>query len=591
MRSSVSLICLWVTVAVVAFGCSPGGVTPPRRDGGPSWLTDSGDPTGGCEDPTDSDGDGIADQRETSNDMDGDGVPNDADDDSDGDGIPDATEAGSTNPCAPRDSDGDGAPDFVDLDSDNDGLSDADEIAAGTDPTSIDTDGDGITDLGEDAAGTDPTDSSSTIPETDFFVVLPYNGDHANRTLRFGTNINQADVYFLVDMTGSMGGERTNLINGLVDVIIPGIQESISNVQFGAAGFDDYPYGGFGSSTGGVVGPGRDWPFYLLREIAPGDQDIGQWSTSASAGSCPGDTSTSPDGIGYITGSPNGRPDILEAVEGLPCHYGGDGPESYVPALWASATGMGLSWPGESIPGRTCPTIPDEEGVRRGYPCFRSGSLPIVLLFGDFSFHNGPGGSEPYDFAAPTYDQAVSELNGIGARVIGIFSGGTTSSYRTDYEAIATDTGAVRADGSPLVFDIEGSGSGLDSTVVDAVRDLVGGTPQDVDTVTENVAGNPDEFDATMFIKSITPVEGYNGALSGPMPGVTYESKDTTTFYQVIPGTIVEFAIDFWNDVRPPAETAQIFRARIVVMGNGVARLDERMVYIVVPPEGSVILI
>ena len=119
----------------------------------------------------------------------------------------------------------------------------------------------------------------------------------------------------------------------------------------------------------------------------------------------------------------------------------------------------------------------------------------------------------------------------------------------------------------------------------------MGGTPQDVDTETENVAGNPDDFDATLFIKSIVPLEGYNGGVSGPMPGVTYESKDLTTFYQVIPGTQVDFTIDFWNDVRMPAETAQVFRARIIVMGNGVARLDEREVYIVVPPDGFVIII
>ena len=40
-----------------------------------------------------------------------------------------------------------------------------------------------------------------------------------------------------------------------------------------------------------------------------------------------------------------------------------------------------------------------------------------------------------------------------------------------------------------------------------------------------------------------------------------------------------------------PHETAVIFRARILVLGNGVARLDERQVYIIVPPEGSVVLI
>jgi hypothetical protein len=137
------------------------------------------------------------------------------------------------------------------------------------------------------------------------------------------------------------------------------------------------------------------------------------------------------------------------------------------------------------------------------------------------------------------------------------------------------------------VFTISGDGSGLDSTVVNAVAELVGGTPQDVSTRTQNVPGNPDEFDATLFIKSIVPLEGYRDGIEG----TGYDSKDATTFYGVIPGTLVDFTIDFWNDVRPPAATAQIFKAKIIVVGNGVADLDSRNVYIVVPPEGGTILI
>ena len=587
MRSTLSLLVSSFLAIALAIGCAPArsgppGGDPPGGDDGGTGDRDGG-PGSGCSDTTDTDGDGIADQREGTADLDGDGIPNNLDDDSDGDGIPDSVEGGGGDPCSPRDSDLDGTIDALDTDSDNDGVSDADELAAGTDPTNIDTDGDGITDLGEAAAGTDPTDPGSTIPAGDFFVVLPYNGDHVPRPLRFGTNINQADVYFLVDMTGSMGGERTNLINGLVSVIIPGIQAAIPNVEFGAGGFDDYPYSGYGG--------GNDQPYYNLRDIGPFDEDRGGWSIAAGPTTCPSNTATKD--IGQITGAPNGRSDILEAVEGLPCHGGSDGPESYVPAMNSTATGSGLDWPGGSVPARgACPTYPDEVGTRRGYPCFRPGSLPIVILFGDYNFHNGPGGAAAYTAipGAPTYDATVAALTGIGARVIGIWSQGAG---RADYESVARDTGAVRADGTPLVFTIDPSGSGLDSTVVDAVSDLVGGTPQDVDTVTENVTTppNPDNFDATRFIKSIIPYEGYNGTSSGPMPGVTYASKDMTTFYQVIPGTEVEFTVDFWNDVRPPAETAQIFRARIVVMGNGVARLDERMVYIVVPPDGSIILI
>ena len=127
----------------------------------------------------------------------------------------------------------------------------------------------------------------------------------------------------------------------------------------------------------------------------------------------------------------------------------------------------------------------------------------------------------------------------------------------------------------------------MSNSIVEGIATLTGGTPEDVTTRTENVAGNPDDFDATMFIKSITPVEGYREGVAG----AGYTSKDDHAFYGVIPGTIVEFAIDFYNDVRMPATTAQIFKARIIVVGNGVADLDSRNVYIIVPPEGGTILI
>ena len=572
-----------VVVFSLALGCDP-GTTGPRRDVGPGGgdaQTDSG-PVG-CDDVTDTDGDGIADAIEGEGDPDGDGIPNLMDDDSDGDGIPDSVEAGSDDPCAPRDTDGDGTPDFSDTDSDNDGLSDSRERDLGTDPLLVDSDGDGFSDLVEvDAAGTDPTDPGSAVPPDDFFVVLPYNGDRADRTLRFGTNISVADVFFLVDMTGSMRGERTNLITGLIDTIIPGIEAAIEDVHFGAGGMDDYPVSPYGGSN--------DRPFYLLREIAPPMEDIGQWSLSASPTECPRDAATADIGSIMATG-PNGRPDILEAVEGLPCHGGSDGEESYVPALFATATGMGLTWPGGSVPPQTCAVRPDEMGIRRGYPCFRPGALPIVLLFGDYNFHNGPpsGTGSPYSTIpeAPNYAATVDALNGIGARVVGIYSNPSIATLRSDYEAIARDTGTVDGTGTPLVFDINADGSGLGAAVVDAVASLVGGTPQDVSTRTENVAGNPDGFDATLFIKAITPIEGYRDGI----PGTGYDSFDETTFYQVIPGTLVDFGIDFWNDVRPPADVAQVFQARIIVVGNGVADLDSRNVYILVPPDGGTILI
>jgi len=150
---------------------------------------------------------------------------------------------------------------------------------------------------------------------------------------------------------------------------------------------------------------------------------------------------------------------------------------------------------------------------------------------------------------------------------------------------VATQTGTVDGSGTPLVYDAPG-GSVSDS-IVEGLSTLTGGVKQDVTTRTENVAGNPDDFNATEFIKAIVPIEGY----SAGVPGVGYDSKDDIAFYGVVPGTQVEFNVRFFNDVRPPAAAAQIFQAKIIVVGNGVADLDSRNVYIIVPPDGGTILI
>ena len=152
-------------------------------------------------------------------------------------------------------------------------------------------------------------------------------------------------------------------------------------------------------------------------------------------------------------------------------------------------------------------------------------------------------------------------------------------------EASSENGGSARLDGQRVVYDAP-SGA-ISGVIVDGIEDLVGGVVQDVTTRTENVDGNPDDFDARTFIKAILAVEGYNMGVAGS----GYDSKDDRAFFGVIPGTQVDFSIDFYNDVRMPADTSQIFQARIIVVGNGVADLDARNVYIIVPPEGAVVLI
>jgi hypothetical protein len=519
--------------------------------------TDSG-PFSGCDATVDSDGDGIADAAEGEGDPDGDGVPNRLDDDSDGDGISDADENAGGGPCAPRNTDGDGLPDFLDPDSDNDGLTDAEERDLGTDPTNIDTDGDGVTDLGEARGSmTDPTDPSSTIPEDDFFVVLPYMGDHQVRTLRFGTDLQMADVYFLIDTSASMTMPIANLRSSLTTVAAE-IASRIPNVQLGVGRFDDFPLGDticFGPFCSAIAyGEPGDVAYAHVQDITP---DLMAVQT---------------------------------ALNGLTVNNGADCPESQVEALYQTASGAGGSWRhtnGEttSVAARTC------TGAGIGYPCFRDRALPIVVMVTDAEWHGDDASRDAYAGVTPapsTFAGAVGALTDIGARYVGVWvevPGHGCNGGRADAEAMARSTGSVDGSGTPLVF--TASGGTVSDAIVDGIQTLASVTPQAVSTRTENVPGNPDDFDATLFILRLTPLEGYVDGVAG----MGYRTKDTTTFYDVVPGTEVEFEVEFANDVRMPAPTAEIFRARIIVVGNGVTDLDTREVYIIVPPEDSEIII
>jgi hypothetical protein len=59
---------------------------------------------------------------------------------------------------------------------------------------------------------------------------------------------------------------------------------------------------------------------------------------------------------------------------------------------------------------------------------------------------------------------------------------------------------------------------------------------------------------------------------------------DESTFYEVLPGATVEFTVQFQNvGCFAGDELARVFLATIVVQGDHVTRLDERVVLIIVP--------
>lgn len=560
------LVMLFVALgAMPAAGCTDGDNRPGTgRDGG---TGNDGGTERRCDTETDSDGDGLFDDFEGMEDWDGDGVGNHLDEDSDDDGIPDSEESGVLGGCLARNTDDDAIPDYLDNDSDNDGLSDRDERERySTNPLDPDSDGDGFIDVAEVATGHNANDASDGIPEDDFYVVLPYDAPAQERDLRFSTTVRQADVFFMMDRTGSMSGEVSRLKSSL-DTIVPQMTTLLTDVGVGFGGF-----AGFGGPAGGPCmtistpfgpietcsdGPTGDVPFNLYGRITT---DLARMRTDLA---------------------------MMEA------DLGGANWASSNEALFQAATGDGIApW----VAVATCPSIPDETERRYGYPCFRPGSLPIMVVLTDTSSKNGPmtsgsGTYTPSDFTMGppphTYDQTLDALRTIGARVIGVISGAeiTTPPPINQFQTWARETGTVDAAGAPITFMISGDGTGLDSSIIEAIRVLAEETPQDISAEPrdgDDIPMQAEPIDARQFIKTITPVR----QLEGGVPTVTCpltDRCDARFFYDVSPGDLVEFRIRFLNDFQRPQASTQLFRATIVVLGNAVAELDEREVLIIVP--------
>ena len=188
----------------------------------------------------------------------------------------------------------------------------------------------------------------------------------AELDLEMTTRLLSADVFFLIDCTGSMRGEIANIQRSLTTTIVPAALELIPDVRFGVGAVADFPIADYGA--------GEDAPFELRRAIT---DDVAA---------------------------------VQSAIDDLPRWDGGDEAESQVEALYQIATGEGLDTFVSPSPG--CPRM----GL--GYPCFREGSQPVVMLVTDAPFHNGPHGEFPYIGIFPQphfFDDAMEALADRGA--------------------------------------------------------------------------------------------------------------------------------------------------------------------------------
>jgi hypothetical protein len=496
---------------------------------------DSGtDPSPG---ESDGDGDTISDADEGSTegvDTDGDGTEDYLDLDSDDDGIPDDVEAGDADlETAPRDTDVDGTADFRDTDSDGDGLTDADEMAYGEctvddiaaccpGPYDPDSDDDGSTDFMETDGGTDPCDYEYHWTDPGVFWV-PYEGDPMPAGESLGTipAIRAADVFLSIDASPSMSGEVEALASAWTTSIVPALVAAIPDVRFGVGTFADCT----GCSTHMAV----------LQAMT--------------------DDSTA----------------VQSALDSMSAECGTTPP--YLHALYATVTGNLVpfsAWGGLDPVDWTC-------GLGEwGWPCFRDGSLPVIVQIGDGEFDGGMGACSP----GPSHAEAIDALNFVGARYVGIDSGAA----RPDMEVLASGTGTKDLTSAPLVFGTPADGSGLASTMSTAVDVLTSRVLLDLSVV---VRDDPsDAVDATAFIDRIEPhVSG--DPLEGSVSGIACTTglpTDGSTFPGLLPGTPVCFDVHpATNTSIEPGEHDQRFGVQVDVLVDGIAMGETFGLTFVVP--------
>lgn len=376
-------------------------------------------------------------------------------------------------------------------------------------------------------AGTDAGPDAS-VP----CIEVPPDGGLIEIPLETETRLGRADVLFLIDTTASMQDEIDQIRDKLRDSISAAIDNEIPDAQLAVATFADFPVPPYGDA--------EDRAFTMM---LPMTDELSR---------------------------------VQAAVNSIELANGRDEPESQVEALFQVATGDGLG-----------PWVPASFGCPmggRGYPCFRDDALPIVLLFTDAPFHNGPpsaGGAPTNAYMAGdilppphTYSEAVEALSRLGVRVIGFDSG--DGGGAPHLRQLATDTGALDEGGAPLVYDIGRRGEGLGTGVVDAMKTFADAVVFDVDAIVQDPVPG-DGVDVTEFVDAIVPVRAI------PMDGIDSIDIEASAFRGVRSGTTVVFQLLIRNDAIVPGPTARRFQLEIIFRGDGRTRLGRRIVEIVIP--------
>ncbi len=239
----------------------------------------------------------------------------------------------------------------------------------------VDLDGDGVPFSADECPGPGwraPCDGDAS--DDGIYDTAYYNSDNPNTVaadVSITGTINFADAYILMDSSGSMGGEHARLLSDLSantfgtcpgsenKGLIGAMKCSIANLWMGLGEFREIPLSPHGN-------PYSQTPYHHYLDLTPNTQHM------------------------------------LDAVSSLVAISNSDHPEATTQALYSVVTGNGL---GPFVPNRAgCPP------GHWGYPCFRPGALPIVILFTDAAMWNGPlPSSRNYDPNNPPFNSGLGD--------------------------------------------------------------------------------------------------------------------------------------------------------------------------------------
>jgi len=374
------------------------------------------------------------------------------------------------------------------------------------------------------------------------FLFEPFQGvAPAPADLAFSSRIDMVDLYVILDRSGSMAAEITAVKNNLATVVnhlgcepigsgdpetcIPDLWAGAGTVGYSGSGIDAY----------------RNWV----------------------------DVQPSPNFSGLPTTEPAG------------CCA-----EPLTFSVYATITGYGGAAYGfAGVPTRaSCATSPAANAgyAAFGYPCFRQGALPLVLLATDEQALSAGDTNKTPAWSTIVLPAMLER----GARFIGILGSAYGVNTDTDLRTMATDTGAVdsASANAPLVFD--GAGANAATAIQNGVQTAVKGIPLRVRAVVEDdVADAVDTIGA--FVDHIeTRQLGTAECAEGLSEDDSGSDGYPDRYSGVIPGTGVCWRVVPKANTSVPATAAsQTFHATVRVTADVDVALGSRDIYFLVPPQ------